>query len=271
MDKVTEILRRIPHFYQKEPDTNIYNVVNAFAVEFETVDDEYLQRADNALGVMTTDARDLGWRWGSFLGVPRTINETDNGYRMRLVNTINSLHGGTAQAIQYAVGLIMGVTNDQAKMDRQIKIWDAWEYPDAPDDIKKPGNFVIVIKFDNDDDISDQYYDGIEDDILAIVSSVKAAGTNGIVMFGYTVHLTLTPYHHHELSVLTHDDIRWRFSALAPHRDATGIYDSNSREMLDVNGIKMIIPQPSPLQNSLISSDNHRLLDKDGTVILTND
>lgn len=263
MDKISTILNRIPHFYERDATSKMYNVLNAFASEFDIVNVDYIQRADNDVGIMETDPRDLGWRWGNFLGVQRTINETDEEYRMRLVNTINSLHGGTADAIRYAVALILGIADDSERIERQIKIYDAWKYGAVPAENRTYGNFVIVIKFDNDSDFDDIYYDGIEDDIINVVSGVKAAGTNGMVLFGCTAYSVVSQYHHHQLQKFTHDDIRWRLaSKVIVHDDIGGLYDSNARILLDSNGTYLFCAPADP-QDCLKDLDGTRLYDID--------
>lgn len=274
MDKIEAILSRIPKFYERDTTSKMYGVLSAFASEFDIVGLDFIQRADNNIGIMDTDPRDLGWRWGNFLGVPRTINETDEEYRMRLVNTINSLHGGTADAIRYAVALILGIADDSERMERQIKIYDAWKYGSVPAENRTYGNFVIVVKFDGDDDFDDMYYDGIEDDIIDVVSGVKAAGTNGIVLFGCTANSFVSQFHHHQLQKFTHDDIRWRLTnKVVTHDDIDGLYDNNARILLDADGVYIFCDPPDPEDclkdlrgTKLYDADNIQLFDvrKDG-------
>lgn len=242
MDKIEAILDRIPKFYVRDKASKIYGVLKAFASEFDIAEAEYINRADNAIGIMDTDPRDLDWRWGEFLGVHRLINETDESYRMRLVNTINSLHGGTADAIRYAVALILGIADDDVRMKRQILIYDAWKYPNSPEGMKAYGNFMIVVKFDGDSDFDDIYYNGIESDIANVVSVVKAAGTNCAVVFGCTSNEFVGQFHHHQLIPFTQDDIRWRLvNKIVTHdNDVTGLYDANAREILASSGIKLL-------------------------------
>lgn len=238
MDKIEAILDKIPHYYNKDTSSKIYNILKSFADEFEITGAQYIDRADNDIGIITTVADDLDWRWGKFLGVKRKINEPDDSYRLRLVNTINSLHGGTAEAIRYAVALILGISDNDERMDRQIKIYDAWNFDAAPN--KEYGNFVVYIRFDGNMDYSDIYYDGIEDDIADIVDGVKAAGTNCAVIFGCTVHNAIGVYHHHQLLQLTHDDIRWKLTSMVlEHNNLEGLYDCNGRALLDADGVKL--------------------------------
>lgn len=245
MDKIEAILNRIPKFYERDKASKIYGVLNAFAEEFEITDAEYITRADNAIGVMDTDPRDLEWRWGEFLGVRRLVNEDSEAYRMRLVNTINSLHGGTADAIRYAVALILGIADDDVRMKRQILIYDAWKYPNSPEGMKKPGNFMIVVKFDGEGDFDDVYYDGAEQDIADIVNIVKAAGTNCAIAFGCTSNDYVGLFHHHQLMPFTQDDIRWRLTnkIITHDEDVTGAYDANAREILAKGGIKLFFKE----------------------------
>lgn len=268
MDKIEAILNRIPNFYVREKTSRMYGVLNAFASEFDIAEVEYIQRADKAVGIMDTDPRDLDWRWGEFLGVHRLINEGDEAYRMRLVNTINSLHGGTADAIRYAVALILGIADDTTRMERQILIYDAWKYPNSPQSMKTYGNFMIVVKFDGDNDFDDMYYDGVEDDIASVVSVVKAAGTNCAVVFGCTSNEYVGQFHHHQLQPFTQDDIRWRLTnkVITHDEDIYGAYDSNARLLLDCDGVMFLFKEE--IIPHMMDSDGASLFDSNGVMLL---
>ena len=112
MDKIEAIVQRLPHFYAAYDNKSImYGILKAFADEFDIVVNDYINRSDNDIGIMTTDERDLEWRWGALMGFPRLRNETYERYRMRLVNMVNALRGGTAPAIRYAVALMLGIAD----------------------------------------------------------------------------------------------------------------------------------------------------------------
>lgn len=171
------ILTRLPHFYDKSEVSNMYQILKAFADEFDIFVDKYIVRADDDLGIMSTDARDLDWRWGHMLGFPRYNGEKDESYRLRLVNMINALRGGTAPSIQYAVALAMGIADDVDETNKRIHVYDAWEYPDLQEHLKIYGNFVVEIVLDSGE-MSTKYPSGIvSDDIADIIHVTKAAGT----------------------------------------------------------------------------------------------
>ena len=77
MDKIEAIVQRLPHFYAAYDNKSImYGILKAFADEFDIVVNDYINRSDNDIGIMTTDERDLEWRWGALMGFPRLRNET---------------------------------------------------------------------------------------------------------------------------------------------------------------------------------------------------
>lgn len=206
MNKLEAILNRLVSYYDKDDKSQIYNILKAFADEFEIVSSEYINRADNAIGVETTDGRDLDWRWGSFLNIARQDGEDDDTYRKRLSSVANSLQGGTAASIRYAVAISLGLANDDAKAERCIKIYDGWKYPNAEEEMRAYGHVVCVFKFKSED--RDLYYDGIEEDVVEAMNRAKAAGIITHVLIEYTRHNELMPYTHLQLSTDTHDQIR---------------------------------------------------------------
>lgn len=238
MDKIEAILTRLPHFYAKDEKSQMYQVLKAFADEFDIFVERFINRADNDLGIMTSDARDLDWRWGHMLGFPRFNGEKDEAYRMRLVNLVNALRGGTAPAVQYAVALVLGIADDTTETAKKIKVYDAWEYENTPQGWDAYGNFVVVIRL-NGEDFDIHCYEGIEIDIDQLIHVVKAAGTNCVILMGNTTYQDMSIYHHHQYWELTHDDIRKRLPEMdLPHIEFDGFYDSNAREILDNAGIK---------------------------------
>ena len=206
MNKLEAILNRLVSYYDKDDKSQIYNILKAFADEFEIVSSEYIDRADNAIGVETTDGRDLDWRWGSFLNIARQDGEDDDTYRKRLSSVANSLQGGTAASIRYAVAISLGLANDDAKAERCIRIYDGWKYPNAEEEMRAFGHVVCVFKFEAED--RDLYYDGIEEDVVEAMNRAKAAGIITHALIEYTRHNELMPYTHLQLSTDTHDQIR---------------------------------------------------------------
>lgn len=206
MNKLEAILNRLVSYYDKDDKSQIYNILKAFADEFEIVSSEYIDRADNAIGVETTDGRDLDWRWGSFLNIARQDGEDDDTYRKRLSSVANSLQGGTAASIRYAVAISLGLANDDAKAERCIRIYDGWKYPNAEEEMKAFGHVVCVFKFETED--RDLYYDGIEEDVVEAMNRAKAAGIIAHALIEYTRHNELALFTHLQLSTSTHDQIR---------------------------------------------------------------
>ena len=206
MNKLEAILNRLASYYDKDDKSQIYNILKAFADEFEIVSSEYIDRADNAIGVETADGRDLDWRWGSFLNIARQDGEDDDTYRKRLSSVANSLQGGTAASIRYAVAISLGLANDDAKAERCIRIYDGWKYPNAEEEMKAFGHVVCVFKFEAED--RDLYYDGIEEDVVEAMNRAKAAGIIAHALIEYTRHNELALFTHLQLSTSTHDQIR---------------------------------------------------------------
>ena len=206
MNKLEAILNRLVSYYDKDDKSQIYNILKAFADEFEIVSSEYIDRADNAIGVETTNGKDLDWRWGSFLNIARQDGEDDDTYRKRLSSAVNSLQGGTASSIRYAVAISLGLANDDAKVERCIKIYDGWKCPGAEEEMKAFGHVVCVFNFDAED--YDIYYDGIEDDIVEAMNRAKAAGIIAHALIENTRHNELTQFTHLQLSTSTHNQIR---------------------------------------------------------------
>lgn len=175
MLKIDAMMDKFPHFYDKSILTQLYGFLKSFADEFDITVNNYINRADNDIGIMTTDGADLDWRWGAFMGFPRFNGESDDSYRVRLSNIINAMNGGTRESIKYAVALFLGLDNNKKEMDKRIKVVDAWEFPDAVD--QSYGNFVVEIILDGDN-FPVLYPNGLNaDDIGNIIQTVKAAGT----------------------------------------------------------------------------------------------
>lgn len=269
MDKIEAMLTKLPHFYAKEETSQIYNLLKAFADEMEIVVSQYIERADNAIGIMTTDARDLDWRWGRMMGFDRHDGEADEAYRMRLVNMINALRGGTAPAVQYAVALILGFADNTDEMDRKIHVIDSWKAENVPPEFVAFGNFVVVVKLDAED-FDLHYYDGADADIDEIVKVVKAAGTNCLVLIGNTTYEELEEYHHHQLGLLAYGDIRAGLSdRTLPHVPVEGFYDSNAREIRDVDGVRFYEGTDKPERyTEAFDKYGAKLFDADGVGII---
>lgn len=207
MDKIEAILNRLPGYYDKSTASQVYNILKAFADEFDIAYVDYIKRADDDIGVENTVGDDLDWRWGKLINIKRQFNESDSTYRKRLMSATNALHGGTADSIQYAVAIFLGLADDEEKSNRCIKVYDGWDYPNPPDeDSTDYGNIICAFKLDPED--RDIYYDGIEDDIVNAIADVKAAGTILHVIVEFTRYQVLKGYTHQQLAEYTNKQIR---------------------------------------------------------------
>ena len=239
MDKIDAILSKLPHFYAQDPGSNNYAILKAFADEFDIAQEQFIDRANSNLGIDTADARDLDWRFGSLLGFKRLAGETDDAYRIRLMNMVNALRGGTAPAIQYAVALVLGIADDTVGVEEKIKVYDAWEYENTPPGYSDYGNFVVIVRL-NGEDFDIHHYDGIEVDINQLIDVVKAAGTSCVVLLGNTQYRNIRQYHQHQLLNSSHDFItKYLNDAEVPHTDIEGLYDVLAREMVDCDGVRL--------------------------------
>ena len=120
MDKLQAMLSKLPHYYKSDdPESNIYNIIKAFADEYELLMTE-INRADAMIGIDTTADKDLEFRWGKLLGIERRPNESNTKYRVRLKNSVTVLSGGTRAAIQYAVATGLGVNHNEQLMNEAV-------------------------------------------------------------------------------------------------------------------------------------------------------
>jgi len=173
MDKLEAVLGRLPSFYNTTETSNMYGLMKSFTDELQVQLDS-IDRADDMIGISSTRGSDLEYRWGNILGFPRISNETDDQYRARLKNSVQTMVGGTKSSIQFAVGVGLGISTDQTKMDDMIHIYDAWDYNVSEVDpaIKTPCNVICYI-----DLMNEQYYDSEIDSIVrSCTNASKAAG-----------------------------------------------------------------------------------------------
>lgn len=206
MNKLEAILDRLPGYYNKHEQSQVYNLLKAFSDEYEIAYSNFISRADNAIGIETTNGDDLDWRWGALLNVIRQNNESDDTYRGRLSSVLNSLQGGTASSIKYAVAVFLGLADNPTKADRCIQIYDGWKYPNADIEMQQYGHLICVFKLDSED--RDIYYPGIEDDIKRQIDIAKAAGVATHVIVELVRYEVLSKYTHQQLSAYTHQQIR---------------------------------------------------------------
>lgn len=176
MDRLANVLARLPEFYNKEDVTSIiYNVIKSFVDECVVVTDD-IDRLNNMIGIIDTRGEDLEYRWGNLLMIPRKENETDNAYRNRLQLSITSLSGGTANSIKYSIGVGLGINNDQTAMNRII-VYDAWAYPGSGVPTEY-GNIVCTIDLNNI-----VFTTETQQIIIDAANAVKASGTQVTLVF----------------------------------------------------------------------------------------
>lgn len=206
MTKIEAILSRLPRFYSRDKSGQLYNLLKSISDEFDVAQVDFIDRADNAIGVDKCNGEDLDWRFGSLLSIVRQPGEKDSTYRKRLQSATNALHGGTADSIKYSVAVFLGLADDEEKADRCIQIYDGWKYPNAEIEMKAYGHLVCVFKLDPGD--QDIYYTGIENDIEEQINFTKAAGVTAHVIVELVRYEEVGKYTHEYLSQYTHRQIR---------------------------------------------------------------
>lgn len=211
MNKLDLMLNKLPHFYNTNPTSNIYKLFSALSDEFNIVYQNCITRIDSDTDIYTTAEEDLEWRWGSLLGIKRGEDESVEVYRNRLALVTNTLHGGTANSLKYAIAIFLRLTEYPDEMDDCIHIYDGWECTDseATSEMKQNGHVVCIFSFSSmNKDIA--YYDGIEDDIMIYLNSIKAAGVIVHIIAKYTKYEKLEEYTHEQLESYTYDQLeRW--------------------------------------------------------------
>lgn len=175
MSTIAERIRdNLPEFYG---DT-VVKIVTAISNELNIINTNVI-RINNMDNIDTTEGRDLYARWGALLNIPRAVNESDDSYRSRLKLSVVALSGGTNEAIRYSIAVGLGINEDPIAMNRMIKIYDAWEYPDQNASIDRGyGNAVCDIDLNHG-----SYSEEFNDIIHASIESVKASGINVQLIF----------------------------------------------------------------------------------------
>lgn len=171
MTKLEKFIDVLPSYYNKSPDSYVYNIIAAFSNEYETIS-EALDRIDKMIGISTTDINDLEYRWGSLVGIYKYENESDESYRARISMAIPALFGGTAEAITVSVAAALGIYGDQDKINESVQVYDAWNYTGTliPDSDKVPAHIVVIIKYDQ------EYSAALDESLILAVNVNKAAG-----------------------------------------------------------------------------------------------
>lgn len=199
MDKLNAILSNIPDFFNKESiDSNIRNIVKAFADELELYDAE-VNKYYNINDVDTAVGTELDTRWGSMLDAPRRSNETDNYYRARLKKIVSDGAGGTETAIRLGVAAVLGFGPTEA--ESRVQVLDSWLYDGSYDVTKANGYSVCII------DLQMQSLpEDTENLIIESIKDTKASGTTIQILFdNYRI------YTYAEMATMTYDRLSMLF------------------------------------------------------------
>ena len=206
---VQYILSKLPHYYNKYEKSQLYCFIKAIADEYDVAYNNYISRLGRCLSIDDTLDSDLDWKWGHLFNTKQMPGESAATYRQRLSNILNSLIGGTKDSVYYAVMVGLGLLSNPDAASRCISIYDGWKYtgPGSTPDMLMDGNVVCSLSFTDANDRS-IYYDGIENDIIDIMSKSVAAGIVPHVVIGYTTYGELTKFTYGQLSAYTYDSIR---------------------------------------------------------------
>ena len=137
IDRNKELLPQMqasfPHLYDVYNEkTILYALLSVYADRAKSRL-RIIDRLYAMIGIDSTYDEDLEYRWGSLLGIKRNSGESYSDYRARLLIIYASLAGGTAEAIKYAIASTIDISSSQDEINRYIKVYDAWEYPEVPD------------------------------------------------------------------------------------------------------------------------------------------
>lgn len=182
MDRLEYIINRLPSFYNTDNGSIIRAIINSISDELDIVDNQH-NVIQSLIGINTTYNNELDSRWGKMLGISRNNNESDGSYRDRLKSSIIRLRGGTRDALQYAVAIILGIDDSASNINNQIKIYDAWTYTNYGIYTSTSyGIAVIEINIGNNSIV------GLRNKLENIVSSVKACGVRiDLILNNYTI------------------------------------------------------------------------------------
>lgn len=189
---------------------HLYDVYNEKTILYALLS-VYADRAKNRLriidrlyamiGIDSTYDEDLEYRWGSLFGIKRNSGESYSDYRARLLIIYASLVGGTAEAIKYAIASTIGISSSQDEINRYIKVYDAWEYPEVPDTSLTNkdnvflnqnfvtnteiistdyGHIICTVDLEANESITTMY-----DKIMTAIKKTKASGIYPYLLFIY--------------------------------------------------------------------------------------
>lgn len=185
ISSLEELQSRFPDIY------DVYNeetVIYALLTIYSGSHDDRLAIIDRlyaAIGIDDTYDEDLEWRWGSLLHISRKGGESADAYRARLKLAYLSLKGGTAEAIKYAVGIVVGLTADKDIIDKYIQVYDSWDYTNIDPNIQpQDGAFVVAIDLGFLESTSIDF----AADVPYAVNTTKASGTQPYVLYFYIMY-----------------------------------------------------------------------------------
>lgn len=206
IDRTKELLpqmqEKFPHIYDiYNEKTILYALLSVYADKSK----ERLRIIDRLyamIGIDSTYDEDLEYRWGSLLGVYRNKGESYSDYRSRLLIIYSSLAGGTAEAIKYAIASTIGISSDVNAINKYIKVYDAWEYPEEvlyksltnKDNVFLNQNFVTNMKIISTDyghiictiDLeANESITTMYDKIMTAIKKTKASGIYPYLLFIY--------------------------------------------------------------------------------------
>lgn len=205
IDRTKELLpqmqEKFPHIYDVYNEkTILYALLSVYADKSK----ERLRIIDRLyamIGIDSTYDEDLEYRWGSLLGVYRNKGESYSDYRSRLLIIYSSLAGGTAEAIKYAIASTIGISSDVDAINKYIKVYDAWEYPEVPDtSLTNKDNVFLNQNFVTNTEIISTDYGHIictvdleanesittmHDKIMTAIKKTKASGIYPYLLFIY--------------------------------------------------------------------------------------
>lgn len=193
IDRTQEILPQLQSLFPSIYDvynenTIIYALLSIYADNIKSRI-TIIDRLNAMIGIQSTYDEDLERRWGNILGIYKSVSESYDNYRSRLMLTYISLMGGTVKAIQYAIASVLSVV-DYNNISKYIHVYDAWKYNGSLD----------ISKLVNDGIITQEYGDIIclidiacnensivnANDIKNAINIVKASGVMPQLLFLYT-------------------------------------------------------------------------------------
>ena len=185
-----------PHFYNiYDKNTILYNLLSVFGERYGARTD-IIDRLYAMIGIDSTYNEDLEHRWGSLLGIHKQLGESYDEYRSRLLIVYSSLAGGTAEAIKYAIASTIGITSDADAVNKYIKVYDAWKYPNKIDENiisdTSYGHIICTVDLQANESMT-----MMNDKIMYAINETKASGIYPYLLFIYTVN---------EVAMLSYND-----------------------------------------------------------------